>query len=70
MKNFDIILAVIGGALVGASLGLLFAPEKGEDLRGEIARFLESKGITLKKIKLDQLVDELMEEIQKLSKQI
>ncbi len=65
MKNFDIILAVIGGARVGASLGLLFAPEKGEDLRGEIARFLESKGITLKKNKLDQLVDELKEEIQK-----
>lgn len=38
---------------------------KGEDLRGEIARFLESKGITLKKNKLDQLVDELKEEIQK-----
>ena len=65
MRNLDIVLAVVGGALVGASLGLLFAPKKGEDLRDEIAAYLESKGINLKKNKLDRLVNELKEEIQK-----
>lgn len=61
MKNLDIVLAVVGGALVGASLGLLFAPKKGEDLRDDIAAYLKSKGITIKKKKIDQLVNELEE---------
>ncbi len=64
MKNLDIVLAVVGGALVGASLGLLFAPKKGDDLRDDIAAYLKSKGVNLKKNKLDRLVDELKEEIQ------
>ncbi|MDE6489772.1 MAG: YtxH domain-containing protein [Muribaculaceae bacterium] len=55
----------LGGAAVGATLALLFAPEKGEDMRGKIARFLKEKGIDLKKDKMDELVDEISDELQK-----
>lgn len=64
MKNLDIILAVVGGAIAGASLGLLFAPKKGEDLREDIADYLESKGIKLKKSQLEDLVEEIAETVE------
>lgn len=64
MKNVSILVALLGGAVAGAAVALLFAPQKGEDLRGDIARYLKDKGICLKKDKMDALVDEIAQELQ------
>ena len=46
MKNSaGIIAAFLGGALVGAALGVLFAPESGEETRKKLIAELEKNGI-------------------------
>ncbi|MBD5264033.1 MAG: YtxH domain-containing protein [Muribaculaceae bacterium] len=66
MKAIHVICAVIGGAIAGAAVGLLVAPEKGDETRKKIMKALKEKGIYLKKDKMEELVDEIEDQIEKL----
>ena len=63
MKGLNVLAAFLGGAVVGAAVGILFAPEKGEDTRQKIADILRKKGIRLNRNEMEDLVDEIASEI-------
>ena len=59
MKALNILYAFLGGAIVGCSAALLFAPEKGEDLRAKVCDLIKRKGIKISDAEVDALVAEL-----------
>ena len=61
MKPLHIVLAVIGGAIAGAAVGLLFANESGTTTRSKIDQNQKEKGIKLKKEEIDELAAEVAE---------
>ncbi|MCI9172864.1 YtxH domain-containing protein [uncultured Duncaniella sp.] len=63
MSNLSMLYAFIGGAIVGAGAAILFAPEKGEDVRARIADLLRKKGILCSDNEIDALVEQLTTEI-------
>lgn len=64
MSNLSLLYAFIGGAVVGAGAALLFAPEKGEDIRARIAELLRKKGILCSDSEIDALVEQLTMQIE------
>ena len=63
MKCASLLAGFLTGAAIGAALGILFAPEKGEDTRQKIAEILRKKGIRLNRNEMENLVDEIAAEI-------
>ena len=63
MYKRQILYAFLGGAIVGAGAALLFAPEKGEEVRERIKALLRKRGICCSDNEIDALVEQLTTEI-------
>ena len=59
MNTKAMIYAFLGGAIVGLSSALLFAPAKGEDVRNKLCKLIRRKGIKISDEEVDALVAEL-----------
>lgn len=69
MNTGKIVLGVLGGIAVGALLGILFAPEKGSDMRKKITKKGEDyvDGI---KDKFDEALDSLSEKMDQVKEEV
>jgi hypothetical protein len=65
MKSLGYIGAFLGGAIAGAALGILIAPEKGQDTRVKITDavedFLKKHNIKLSRKEVVDLVDDIQD---------
>mgnify|MGYP002857431487 CR=1 FL=1 len=60
MRN---VFSLLGGLAAGALLGILFAPQSGEETRAKVKALIQEKVPNISKDKLEQLVDEVLEKV-------
>ena len=56
----------LGGIAIGAGLGVLFAPDKGENTRKVLSKKIEDLVAKLKEIDMDEVKDELLYKVETL----
>ena len=65
MKSIGYIGAFLGGAIAGAALGILMAPEKGQETRVKITDavedFLKKHNIKLSRKEVGDMVDDIQD---------
>lgn len=65
MRSLGYLGAFLGGAIAGAVVGLLLAPEKGEDTRtkitGAVDDFMKKHNIKLSRKEVNDLIDDIAE---------
>ena len=63
MRSLGVLGAFFGGAIAGAVIGLLLAPEKGEDTRAKVTDaiddFMKKHNIKLSRKQVSDLVDDI-----------
>lgn len=68
MKTLNLVVAALGGALVGAAAALLLAPQSGSKTRDDIADFIKERCPGLKNSKVEQLAEQLEADIKQATK--